>query len=424
MDNRSSAIAIKDGPFIAPKLPVELWRMICDRLGRDDLAQLRGVSKFFLVFTRPFFYRSGTFSQYGVCFPHAPNPFPSLDLPALGNIKFQGEERKRLLDGIRRLELKKHTTLACNTFFGLEGEMLIWKTKVDVLYIELYKCLHHEDFEGTLIGAFTHDDEDSGFCQDPVAVGDASNEDYPRPECRTICHMLRSHGGRGALSVHPRKVVVRNAPVRWIEPDQPERHRFRRWPNGEEYTVVLDSADRWHWHDDYHDDMPRRYDCRLVPHWGFRPKPPTTASRLTVVFWQPLTEAEFPWLPPCGHFFGTCDNRPRAHSRCHAVLKILAGLASILAGSNIRHVTIVGAERIGALRFGNLLRDRADPDLVCIPVEDTRSCIAETVDRMCRHANLSPWRGKIDYVSFADWVKTGEWEDTFKWKEVQPWLEA
>ncbi|EKD02275.1 hypothetical protein A1Q2_03422 [Trichosporon asahii var. asahii CBS 8904] len=420
MEFRSSSIAVKDGPFLAPKLPVELWDLVCDKLGREDLAQLRGVSKFFLSFTRPFFYRFGTFSRLGVHFPYAPTPYPSLDLPELGNARLCGEERQRLLNGIRRLELMKHTTQACNAFYGLGGEMLIRKSKVDVLYIELHKCLHHEDFEGTLPGAFTHDDYD-GFCQEPATVADARDEAHPRPDCRTVCHMLRNED-YGALGLIPRKVVIRNAPVRWNEPDQPERDRFRRWPSGEEFTVVLDSADRWHWYDYENGDLPRRFDCRLVPSWGFRPKPAATAEKLTVVFWQPLTDAELPWLPPCGHFFGTCDARSRTQSKCRAIFKILVGIAGVLAGSRIRHVTIVGAERIGALRYGNLLSHKTDPDLVCIPLHDIQSFMVEAIETTCRKFNLPQWTGKIDYVTFADWVKKDDWEDVFKRREVRPWL--
>lgn len=81
------------------------------------LAQLHAVSEFFLAFTHPFFYRFGTFSRYGLHFPHAPTPYPSLDLPELGNAELYGEERRRLLEGIRRLELNKHTTHDCSAFY-------------------------------------------------------------------------------------------------------------------------------------------------------------------------------------------------------------------------------------------------------------------------------------------------------------------
>lgn len=40
---------------VAPRLPVELWEMVCEHLQQPDLAQLRGVNRFFLAFTRPLF---------------------------------------------------------------------------------------------------------------------------------------------------------------------------------------------------------------------------------------------------------------------------------------------------------------------------------------------------------------------------------
>lgn len=412
----------KKRSYTAPKLPPELWEYVCDHLQRPDLTQLRGVNHFFLEFTKPFFYRFGTFTKLGLYFPHAPTKYPAINLPELGNHAFQQNEWKELESVIRRVELPLHTTGECQAFWDLTTDRHRHGLgELDVMYIELHRCLTHEEQSGTLPGASNHVRRDGRCVEAPDSdvedEDDVQVDDKPLVGCRGVCHMYESY----SLWAEPRKLVVRNASLRWGNPydHQADPPEFP-WDPASEFVFVLNSGDTWSWLDEAHDNGPRQFDCELIPHWGIRPRPGPNAREATVVFWQPDPESF--WIPPCGHFLGYCRNGFPTSSKCKVVSMVFEEFAEQVAASDLERITFVGAERICALDYGgNLISDGRNPELACIPVDDIEEHFLRMGIQRSREIGQS-WDREVEFVSFSDWVATGAWEDVFKRKEIKPWL--
>lgn len=406
-------------------LPAEVWLMALDHLGRRDLTSVCGVSRNLRALAQPLLYRFATFGRFGLHFPTAPNPFPFTDLPELHQDALSEREQRKIIEGLRRLDLKEHAVRDCDTF------RTMWTQKKplypDVLWIELAR-----KGRAPLFCPGDEEDDETGHWYwklYPWKYRDSRDQRRPHPALIDAWSFDPFRDGLADCSfldmmkppaVMARKVVVRNAQVVRDQGDVYSDNLLPWASYAQDLVVVVNSA-----------DMSTRsafyLPCRAfkstyyTPHdkWSLRPTPTDNLSieTLTIVFWA--GSGATTWVPPCSHYKATL--KPDPQEMCCAVAKVFEALTNLLTEMNgLLKVTVVNAD---AITYPPTERFYGDPTPIADEL-DQKFRVMATLEQEIYDFLLEDPLLWVKTLSMREWIAKEEWEDVFSREEILPFLEA
>lgn len=407
------------------QLPVELKLMILRQLPREDLFALLTVSKEVKALVHPLFYERMLLTRAGFAFPHAPNPYPFLDIPNLKSpTPVSDEERDTIMNGVRSVTIASHHFAACAGWQNIQT--LHRPLKADVLTIEL---------------AYPSLDGISG-CHKPVSCGrcgrcqmfddddDHLDDDgHPFPDCGFVdaLHKLSA-----------RKIIVKNYPA-LLNGEGVCLQKLAE--SATEFVVVLEpislmsrALGEGEYFADACPDGSEHLGATAV--MGMIPR---NVKNLTLVFMTRFPGAE--WGPDCKHYNldwydRGCTTPCPCGGGCHDNMDMFdeleteqmscwqsefwKELARGIADSKAR-VTIVNYSAIipdGVNRY----------DALKALDHGKRRTVRKKFLRELRKAHESKEAydarlADVRLVSMENWIHSGAWEDVFERKEVSRWLD-
>lgn len=385
----------------SPLLPVELLLSIFSHLRPHDLAQVCKANSHLRAVARPLFYHFGTFTKFGLHFPGASNPYPSLDVPEIGVTALNDSSRAHLFSQIQELTILTHTPSECTVFRNLEEKHN--PSAVKVLRVECaLRIMGYADWdpEG---GDFTHTKPW------PAAI----EENYWSGcfHCEYPCHYLHPL----LSSLRAEKVVFRDPP---IGTGDNEMTCMDEYNPVREFVAVLHS-----------EPIAMGGGCHVFcgsVRWGVRPF--WCAPLVTVILWTGSSDAE--WLPAClnaGHMTDAeCDtddsdldylSPPRY---CDALESLWIDTGEQVAlGGHCTRLRIVNAA--ASWKSSRWTEDLAQS----VRRVSSFSKVKKLVQRGCESAlrgTKEKWTGEVQFLSMEEWIALGEWEDVFSRKEMAPFL--
>lgn len=403
------------------KLPAELRLMILRQLPSEDLLTLLAVNKDLKAFVHPLFYERMLFTRHGPAFPHAPNPYPFIDIPNLKvTTPVSNEERTSIAKSVRSITIAAHSFTACRGWLNIQTPHM--PPKADVLAIELA----YPSRDGV---AECHKPVYCECCGDYAMGYDEDDEcaSHPYPECAFV----------DALNgIVVKKIVVKNYPallngaglclpklaesvtdfVVVLKPHSLEDLRFCEGP------YFADACPE--------DNLGATAIMRMIP---------PSVTDLTLVFWTDWPGRK--WSPNCKHYNWEwyergCSSPCPCGGGCHDGDSFLdegdaqqqscwqvafwKKLARGIAASKAR-ITIVNYSSIppdGVNRY-ELLEARDG---------GKRPTVRKTFLRELRkaHKTKAEYEARVadvHLVSMESWLRSGAWEDVFNRKDVARWLE-
>lgn len=407
------------------QLPVELKLMIVRQLTRDDLFNLLTVCKDLKAFVHPLFYEHMLFTSAGFTFPHAPNPYPFLDIPGLKlEAPTSAEERESIMNRIRSVTVASHRHDVCAGWQKLQKQPL--SAKADLLTIEL---------------AFPSQDG-IAECHEPVRFDDCdmcdadSDHQYCHPEDGghpfPRCTFLE-----GLEDTTAKKIVIKNYPLL----SNGVRNTFLPKPveSASELVVLLEPhncMDPFYRDDDddYNDGCD--HDCPYGRH-SLMDIIPSNVTDVTLVFDTRSPNHE--WAPSCKHYDsewydGGCsccpcgcdsydcdpcrDENPPKQQSCWQS-PVLKSLTRGIAASTAR-VTIVN--------YSSIIPDGAERNKALSALKGgKRFTLRNRIQRELRVAHQSQEEyetrlADVHFVSMLSWIRSGAWEDVFKREELKAWF--
>lgn len=407
------------------QLPVELKLMVLRLLPREDLLNTLTVSKELKALAHPLFYERMLFTKAGFAFPHAPNPYPFLDIP---NLKVPApvsdSDREGIISGVRSITVPSHYFAICAGWQNLQQRHLL--TKTDVLTINLA----YPSLDGI---ACCHKPISCGRCGNCQMGHDEDEEDssHPYPECGFVDALRK---------LTARKIIVKNYPV--LLNGESSTILPQLADKASEFVVVLEPyslMSKQFGEAEYFADTCPDGTENLGASALMSMIPPNVTD-LTLIFKTCSPESE--WSPFCKHYNYEwyergCSTPCPCGGGCHDSNSFFddyeeeqqscwqsafwKDLASGVADSKAR-ITIVNSSAIipdGVNRFETLdaLRNR-----------NKRPTVRKQFLRALRkaHDTKDAYEKRLSNVrllSMESWILSGASEDVFDRKEISRWLE-
>lgn len=392
----------------APKLPAELLLAVLSHLQRHDLAQVSKVNSYLRSLARPFFYRFGTLTKFGLYFPGAPRPYPSLDLPQLGFDKLSGGTLDRIASSLKVLDLPVHEPTECTAWRNLKLENPT--CTADVLRIYCGGLIPSDPGIIEDGGDFPHTAPYplAGCCEHASAGACECGDECYTPGCEYYCP-FRSVLVSGKFG----KVVLRNAPVASYE--EPEVWLpFVERSNEFVAVIGLRSDNLW---------SETTCDCDET-YWGVGPF--CASQMVTVVVWTGASNGL--WRLPCEeHQSGQTVAKPGKDGyarRCDSLERFWTNLGAQIGyfdSEQACHVVrIVNAQAIYE-EFVHMDQDCWFDERPISSVEPIKTAIVAGANNALPKSK-EKWEGQVQFLSMEEWVALGEWEDVFTRKEMEPFL--
>ncbi|EKD01425.1 hypothetical protein A1Q2_04267 [Trichosporon asahii var. asahii CBS 8904] len=409
------------------QLPVELRLIILRLLPREDMFTLLTVSKELKALVHPLFYEHMLFTKAGFAFPHAPNPFPLLDVPNLQVLNpVPDEERESIVNGIHTITIVPHFFASCAGWQNLQKRIL--PPNAEVLKVELA----FPSPDGIACGHRPVRCGHCGRCQMNDDDHDADGA-HPFPECGFIDALH---------SITPNKVVIKNYPA--LLNGRSSTCLPKLADAASEFVVVLEphalpnseTVGGYYFADacpDGDDHMGAMALMDMIP---------SNATEVTLVFMTPKPGTE--WAPGCKHYEydwyargcvtpcpcgGGCCDRDVLHSdddveeeqqscwQSEFWRDLASGVAKSKARINIVNYSAIipdGVNRFEALetlkRGGKRLTARKTFLNELRDAHETK----EAYDARLPNVHL---------MSMENWIRSGAWEDVFERKEISLWLD-
>lgn len=407
----------------SPALPAELLVLAFSHLRRDDLAQVCQANSHLRRLARPLLYRFGTYSQFGLHFPGAPNPYPFADRPESDTARLDESELRKLGSQISELSILVHHPSECASFSALDSETSSIPTEVEVLRIDcapdaVANTITYDGEESTPTGDLPHTTVDlrdrSGswdYLDSESDDGDGIGSLERCYHCKCPCLYLKPLPSSLRLD----KLVLRDPPIFHISCEECLEPTIFR-PE-KEFVAVLNSA-------------PIAYGFGEVSYCPFDGglrglKPFPCAKTITIIMWTGTADAEAVWRPVC-----QVDFDPDESHECSAMEEFWQSTAMEIGKSELQCETLRIVNAAALIESAEYDRDcyqrvqvrneRRRTDMAPLEAE-----IREQIEYGRKSRGVpagTQWTGEVQFLSMKEWVALDEWEDVFTRKEMEPFL--
>ncbi|EJT47688.1 hypothetical protein A1Q1_03465 [Trichosporon asahii var. asahii CBS 2479] len=384
------------------QLPVELKLMIVRQLPCDDLLSLLTVCRELKALVHPLFYDHLRFAKAGFAFPHAPNPYPFLDISNLQVPNpVSNKERAGIQNRVRTITIPCHPHDTCVGWERLQEPRSV-TVKAEVLTIELaFPCQNG-----------------IAECHDPVCRHNCD-------KCKSYSYHHYDHPDDGG---HPFPTCKFFDGLAFLPELAKSASRFVVALEPHNFKVSRFRDERYPYFDDPEDDCPHG-------HAGAKKLMaiiPSNVTDITLVFKTISPEIE--WAPNCKHHDTGwyeegcpscpcgCDASQVGSTKQQSCWQsdLWLQLATAVAASRAR-VTIVNYSSIipeGVKRedaFKGLKRGK-------------RYTVRQQFLTLLRKAHKSQEEYEarlkdVHLVSMESWIRSGPWEDVFKRSELSGWFD-
>lgn len=406
------------------QLPVELKLMIVRQLPCEDLVSLLAVCRQLKALVHPLFYDHLRFAKAGFAFPHAPNPYPFLDIPNLQVPNpVSNKERAGILNRVRTITIPCHPYDTCAGWERLQGPRSV-TVKAEVLTIELaFPCQNG-----------------IAECHDPVCLRNCdvcksrsshrydhpNDGGHPFPKCRFFSGLGKSTAETIVIKNYP--ILSDGVRASFLPKLGKSASRFVAVLEPHKFNDPQYRDDGYQFYEDPDEECP--YDCsgartimRIVP---------SNVTEITLVF--KTTSPVVEWGPDCKHHgsqwyeegcplclcgCGFSETSSTEQRSCWQS-DVWPQLATAVAASKAR-VTIVNSASV--IPEG-VKREDALKALKSGKPYTVRQKFLSLLRKA--HKSQEEYEARladVHLVSMESWICSGAWEDVFKRSELSGWFD-